>query len=154
MMTGYNDWHEHFGSDFDAVVVAARRRGFHHIAWVDYRSTVGYSIPGSGGTRSNYGEMNRIIGDKIASGTFPEVRRWQFDDYTAGSIGWFHGDGVHETRFGSWGVADWLSRHVRAFDDRPCAQPVRPGGVIPDPCPDPDTMPYPDIAALYPAATG
>lgn len=156
VMTGYNDWHERFAADFDAVIAAARQRGFHHIAWVDYRSSVGYTLPSSGGTRSNYGEMNRIIGEKLASGAYPEVRRWYFDLYTADASGWFHGDGVHETTFGSWGVADWLSRHVRAFDDRPCAQPIRPGDPIPDPCPDPDPLPatvgYPDIGGLYPDA--
>ena len=158
VMTGYNDWHERFNDDFDTVVGAARQRGFHHIVWIDYRSNVGYTLPSSGGSRSNYGEMNRIIGEKLASGAFPEVRRWHFDAYTAGTSIWFHGDGVHETTFGSWGVADWISRHVRAFDDRPCAQPLRPGEPIPNPCPDPDTLPgtvgYPDIAGLYPAAVG
>jgi hypothetical protein len=155
VMTGYNDWHERFDDDFDAVVGAARERGFHHIVWVDYRSNAGYTPP-SGGGRSNYGEMNRVIGEKLASGAFPEVRRWHFDAYTSGTSLWFFSDGVHETTFGSWGVADWISRHVRAFDDRPCAQPLRPGEPVPNPCPDPDTLPgtvgYPDIAGLYPAA--
>lgn len=154
VMTGYNDWHERFADDFDVVVDTARRQGFHHIVWVDYRSHVGYTLPSSGGTRSNYGEMNRIIGEKLASGAYPEVRRWYFDIYTANTSNWFHSDGVHETTFGSWGVADWISRHVRAFDDRPCAQPLRPGDPVPNPCPDPDTLPatvgYPDIAGLYP----
>lgn len=158
VMTGYNDWHERFADDFDTVIAVARQRGFHHIVWVDYRSNVGYTLPSTGGTRSNYGEMNRVIGEKLASGAYPEVRRWHFDVYTAGTSLWFHSDGVHETTFGSWGVADWISRHVRAFDDRPCAQPMRPGDAVPNPCPDPDTLPatfgYPDIAGLYPESVG
>ena len=151
--TGYNDWHGGFSSAFDLVIDAARHKGWRHIAWVDYRSSVGYRLPGSGGTRSNYGEMNRIIGEKLASGAFPEVRRWSFDAYTAGSVGWFASDGVHQTWLGSWGVADWISRQVRAFDDRPCAQPWTAGGAIENPCPDPDTVRdergLPDIVALY-----
>ncbi len=148
--TGYNDWHSTFSSDFDVVYAAARAQGFHHIAWVDYRSDVGYTLP-SGGGRSNYAEMNRILEAKIASGDYPGVRRWYFDAYTAGTVGWFYSDGVHETTLGSWGVADWISRHVRAFDDRPCAQPMAPGAPVDDPCPDPDVMVAgrPDIAALY-----
>jgi hypothetical protein len=150
--TGYNDWHERFSSDFDAVVAAARAQGYHHIAWVDYRSQVGYRLPTTG-TRSNYGEMNRILGEKIASGNYPEVRRWNFDLYTVGAVGWFYSDGVHETPLGSWGVADWISRHVRAFDDKPCVHPWRVGEAVDDPCPDPDELPstidFPDIAALY-----
>lgn len=151
---GYNDWHSRFSSDFDLVVAAARARGFHHIAWITYRSRVGYTLPGGGGSISNYGEMNRILSEKAASGAFPEVRIWDFDAYTWPTPdGWFTSDGVHETRFGSWGVADWLSRHVRAFDDRPCVQPWRVGESPADPCPDPDELPatqgFPDIAALY-----
>lgn len=151
--TGYNDWHGGFSAAFDQVIAAARVKGFRHIAWIDYRSNVGYRLPGSGGTRSNYGEMNRILGEKLASGDFPEVRRWAFDTYTRDTVGWFYADGVHQTWLGSWGVADWISRHVRAFDERPCAQPWTAGGAIEDPCPDPDGVRgargYPDIVALY-----
>ncbi len=152
---GYNDWHGSFSTDFDVVVDAARRKGFHHIVWVDYRSDVGYRLPGSGGSRSNYAEMNRVLAEKLGSGVFPDVRRWRFNDYTGSSTGWFRSDGVHETTLGSWGVTDWISRHVRAFDDRPCARPWRVGGVVEDPCPDPDEVVagrgVPDIAALYAA---
>ena len=135
---GYNDWHDRFPSDFDAVVSAARVRGFHHIAWVTYRSQVGYTLPGTGGSRSNYGEMNRILVEKIASGAFPDVRLWDLDRYTLPTpAGWFASDGVHETRLGSWGVADWISRHVRAFDDRPCVHPWTPGVAVAEPVPRP-----------------
>ena len=155
---GYNDSHESFSVDFDVVVETARRKGFHHIFWVDYRSDVGPRLSGSGDTVSNYAEMNRILGEKLASGRFPDVRRWGFDVYIAGTTGWFHGDGVHETRLGSWGVADWISRHVRAFDDRPCRHPWFAGGSIEDPCPDPDRVRgergVPNIVGLYPAAAG
>lgn len=151
--TGYNDWHERFSADFDTIVALARAKGFHHIAWIDYRSQVGYTLPGSGGTRSNYGEMNRIIDEKIASRAFPEVRRWRLDQYTAASVGWFYSDGVHHTPLGSWAVADWLSRQVRAFDDRPCVEPWVPGGRVENPCPLPErsaaTNGLPDIAGVY-----
>jgi hypothetical protein len=152
---GYNDWHARFADDFDQVVTAARSKGFRHIAWVDYRSSVGYTLPGSGGVRSNYGEMNRVLGEKLATGAFPDVRRWHYDAYTATgpAAGWFYGDGVHYTRLGSFGVADWISRHVRAFDDLPCAQPWSPGAPIESPCPDPDPLPpgrgLPAIAEIY-----
>ncbi len=150
--TGYNDWHERFSSDFDTVVATARGRGFHHIAWVDYRTDVGYHLPGSW-LRSNYVAMNAILATKVASGDFPEVRIWSLDTYTASATGWFHADGVHETVLGSTGVADWISRHVRAFDERPCAMPWFVGAPVDDPCPDPDVAVVvrgiPDIAALY-----
>ncbi len=152
---GYNDWHSSFSTDFDIVIDAARRKGFHHIVWVDYRSDVGYRLPGSGGSQSNYAEMNRVLAEKLGSGAFPDVRRWRLNDYTSSSTGWFRSDGVHETTLGSWGVTDWISRHVRAFDDRPCVRPWQVGGTNEDPCPDPDDVVgdrgVPDIAALYAA---
>lgn len=152
--TGYNDWHSRFSADFDLVVSAARGRGFRHIAWVTYRSRVGYTLPSSGGAHSNYGEMNRILWEKAASGDYPEVRVWDLDQYTWPTPdGWFTSDGVHETDLGSWGVADFISRHMRAFDDRPCAQPWSAGAAPASPCPNPDHLPatigHPDIAALY-----
>jgi len=150
---GDNDWHGRFSSDFDIVVATARAKGFHHIAWANYRSTVGYRLPGTGGQVSNYGAMNAVLSTKMRSGQFPDVRLWNFDHYTATAAGWFASDGVHETRLGSWGVADWLSRHVRAFDDRPCVHPWHAAGPIDDPCPNPDGLPatigMPEIGALY-----
>jgi hypothetical protein len=97
--------------------------------------------------------MNAVLAEKMASGLYPDVRVWDLDSYVAGTDGWFYSDGVHETPLGSWGIADWVSRHVRAFDDRPCAQPLAPGGSIDDPCPNPETLPstvgLPDIVGLY-----
>lgn len=151
--TGYNDWHEGFAADFDAIVGAARSRGFRHISWLTYRSHVGYVLPGSGGAQSNYGAMNAVIAAKVASGSFPEVRVWDYDRYTLGAAGWFTSDGIHLTGLGGWGVADYLSRQVRAFDEVACAQPWQPGSAVLDPCPDPDvavaTLGHPDVATLY-----
>jgi hypothetical protein len=150
---GYNDWSGRFAGDFDVVVAAARARGFRHIAWVTYRSEVGYVLPGDSGV-SNYAEMNAVLRAKVASGAFPEVRLWDLDAYTTPTPpGWFTTDGVHHTVLGSWGVADWVSRHMRAFDDRPCAQPWRAGTAAADLCPNPDTFRptagFPDITGVY-----
>jgi hypothetical protein len=98
--------------------------------------------------------MNRVLRAKVATGGYPEVRLWDLDEYTWPTpSGWFYSDGVHETSLGSWGVADWISRHVRAFDDRPCAQPWTAGARTANPCPEPDLMPeaagFPDISAIY-----
>ncbi len=153
---GYDDWYTRFASDFDTVVATARARGFHHIAWATYVHEVDYEQPPStpGSLIPNYEYLNQILRAKVASGAYPEVRIWDLDGYTDGARGWFYADGVHETELGAWGVADWISRHVRAFDDRPCPQPWRPGGSLADPCPDPDPLPafigHPDLRGLYP----
>ncbi len=153
--TGYNDWESRFSSDFDIVIAAARQKGFRHIAWVTYRSQVTYGLPRSSLQRfANYGVMNAILRAKVNSGAFPEVVLWDLDGYTAtGANGWFTTDGVHERKLGSWGVADWVSRHVAAMAGRPCPMPWVPGGTIESPCPNPDTVVaargLPNIRALY-----
>ena len=153
--TGYNDWESRFSADFDLVVDAARQKGFRHIAWVTYRSQVTYGLPRSSQQRfANYGIMNAILRAKVNSGAFPEVVLWDLDAYTAtGANGWFTTDGVHERTLGSWGVADWVSRHVAAMAGRPCPMPWVPGGPIESPCPNPDTLVaargLPNIRVLY-----
>jgi hypothetical protein len=153
---GYDDWYTRFSADFDTVVATARARGFRHIAWVTYVHEVDYQQPPSTpGTRvPNYEYLNAILRAKVDSGAFPEVRIWDLDGYTDGAEGWFYADGVHETELGAWGVADWISRHVRAFDDRVCPKPWKRGGTPEEPCPGPDSLPasigHPDLRALYP----
>ena len=132
---GYDDWYGRFSSDFDTVVATARAKGFHHIAWASYVVTSRYLQPGS--LAPNYAAMNGVLAAKVASGAFPEVRVWDLNGYVQGATGWFYSDGIHETPLGSWGVADWISRHVRAFDDRPCAAAVDPGRRSRRPVPEP-----------------
>lgn len=148
---GYDDWYGRFSSDFDVVVATARAVGFRHIAWPNFVVSNNYLQPGS--LAPNYAAMNAVLMAKVATGRYPEVRVWDLDGYLRGTRGWLYGDGIHQRPLGSWGVADWISRHVRAFDDRPCAQPWRPGEPIADPCPNPDPLAaqigHPDIVGLY-----
>lgn len=146
--TGYDDWWQSFDRDFDTVVTAARAAGFHHIVWTTFRTDVSYH-----GLGAYYALMNEVLRAKEASGRYPDVRIWDYAGYTASAPGWFTSDGIHLTRLGAFGTADWISRQVRAFDDRACPQPWAPGGGVDDPCPDPDPLPavrgLPDIAGLY-----
>ena len=128
---GYNDWHVGFGSQARSVLDAARDKGFQYVAWVTYREQVGYTLPSDlSVSRSSYSFMNSELRNIAASGDYPELRLWDLDGYTRGVAGWFAGDGVHETRRGSWGVADWISRHMAAIDGRPCAMPWTPSEPI------------------------
>lgn len=151
---GYDDDLFRFSGDVDTIVGAARQAGFHHIAWATYVVSTRYLQPGA--LTPNFAAMNDVLATKVASGRFPEVRIWDLNTYVTGTVGWFNSDGIHETTLGSWGVADWISRHVRAFDDRPCVQPWAAGGVVADPCPNPDRLPatlgHPQIQSLYPVA--
>ena len=151
---GYNDWHVGFGWQSRRVLDAAREKGFNEVAWVTYRELVGYRLPSdSDVTRSNYASMNAELDAIVASGEYPELRLWDLDAYTRGVRGWFASDGVHELRRGSWGVADWISRHMAAIDGHPCPMPWTPAESPDQPCPNPDPLPatrgYPDLSGLY-----
>ena len=151
---GYNDWHVGFGWQARAILDAARAKGYRQIAWVTYRESLGYTLPSDSSVdRSNYAFMNSELRAIHASGDYPELMLWDLDGYTRGVAGWFTADGVHELRRGSWGVADWISRHMAALDGRPCPMPWRIG-LAPDPvCQNPDPLAYvrgwPDLASLY-----
>lgn len=151
---GYNDWHVGFEWQSRMVLDAARQKGFRYVAWVTYRELVGYTLPSdSNVSRSSYAYMNAELRNIVASGEYPELRLWDLDGYTRGVAGWFTSDGVHELRRGSWGVADWISRHMAAIDGRPCAMPWRPQDAIEEICQNPDPLAYvrgwPDITGLY-----
>lgn len=146
--TGYDDWWQRFSSDFDTVVAAARAQGFRHIAWSTFRSDVSYH-----GLGAYYAIMDDVLWAKAASGEFPDVEIWDYNAYTATASGWFTSDGIHLTTLGAWGSADWISRQVAAYDDRPCPQPWAPGQPVDDPCGDPVAAAaqrgLPDIRGLY-----
>ena len=151
---GYNDWHGRFLQDFDAVIAVARARGFHHIAWCDL------SIVG-GIQASRHFRPIELQRDELRSSSKDRVRSLLRGSAVGSRCGCSErdvvvaSDGVHETTLGSWGVADWLSRHVAAYDGRPCAQPWTKGGPTESVCPSPDplaaTLGLPEIAGLYPA---
>lgn len=151
---GYNDWHGGFNWQARSVLDAARAKGFTYVAWVTYRELVGYTLPGDyGNGRSNYAVMNAELRSIDASGDYPELHIWDLDGYTRGVYGWFTSDGVHELRRGSWGVADWISRHMAAIDGRPCPMPWTPTFPQDQACPNPDPLAYvrgwPDLFGLY-----
>ncbi len=153
--TGYNDSEGRFSSDFDQVVAAARFRGFRHIVWVTYRESELYRLPGDLPIQfASYEEMNRILREKATSGRYPELELWDLHRYTLGAHVWFDADGVHQEPLGSWGIADWISRHVAAHDGKPCPKPWFPHWNPDAVCPDPDGLPeligHPAIAELYP----
>lgn len=151
---GYNDWHVGFGWQARTILEAARAKGFRQVAWVTYRESLDYTLPGDSAVdHSNYAFMNSELRSIRASGAYPELLLWDLDGYTRGVAGWFTADGVHELRRGSWGVADWISRHMAALDGRPCPMPWTSGATPDQVCQNPDPLAYvrgwPDLAGLY-----
>jgi hypothetical protein len=152
--TGYNDWYLDFDWQARMVLDAAQTKGFQTVVWVTYREDVTYQLPSdSDETVSFYAAMNNELDVIVASGNYPELQLWDLNRYTGDTKGWFHVDGVHEQRLGSWGVADWVSRHMAALDNRPCPMPWNGRIGQEHPCPNPDGLPpvrgYPDLVRLY-----
>lgn len=140
LAVGYNDWDSRFASDFDHVIDAARAKGFVNIVWVSYREGNTYRLPGDVPVRiASYRAMNSIVDTKLASGSYPDVRVWDLNAYTAHVPEWFTTDGVHQRAVGSWRVADWLSQHVAALDGKPC--PGASSERVAVPCVNPDREP-------------
>ncbi|MCU1397845.1 MAG: hypothetical protein JWN62_954, partial [Acidimicrobiales bacterium] len=150
-MAGYDEWWTSFPSSFDKVVDAARAKGATSIIWLTYREGVGYTAPSGATANEAFVKNNQTLRDKIASGAYPDVVLADWTAYTESTQLWFARDGIHLTRLGALGVADYLSREVAHLDGRPCVLPWATGGPIDDPCPDPDTHPpVADIRSLYP----
>ena len=114
---GYNDWDSRFSADFDAVIAAARAKGFRSIAWMNYRVDNTYRLPATSMVDfANYARMNQIIEEKLASGAFTDVYLWDRDAFTRDAPdSWFTADGVHQRTAGSLAMAAWVSRQVAAL---------------------------------------
>lgn len=73
----------------------------------------------------------------MRSGRYPELQLIDWWEYTRDAPRWTASDGVHLTRSGAFGMADLISRHLAALDERACpvawALMTEPA----DPCPFP-----------------
>jgi hypothetical protein len=151
IMAGYDEWWTSFPSSFDAVVAAARAKGARRVVWLTYREGVGYTAPDGATANEAFVRNNQTLRDKIAGGQYPDVVLANWFAYTAATRLWLANDGIHLTKTGAFGVADYISRKIAFLDSRACPAPWEPGGPIDDPCPDPDLHgPVGDVRALYP----
>lgn len=151
---GYNDYDSRFAAQSRQVLDAAVAKGYETIAWVTYREDVTYRLPrDTDRAVSNYRNMNAELRALIASGDYPALTLWDLDEYTRTAARVFTPDGVHQLQYGSWLVADWLSRKMASLDGRPCPVPWAPGTELEEVCPDPNSVLYergfPPVSALY-----
>jgi hypothetical protein len=107
---GYNDYDTQFRSDFATVTTRAYDTGFKRIVWLTYRELNGYHIPLGG--RSDYAAMNAIMREELASGRWPGVALWEYDQITRAKPEWFYADGIHVTPSGAERVAEVLSSQL------------------------------------------
>jgi hypothetical protein len=150
IMAGYDEWWTSFPMSFDEVVTAARAKGADRIIWLTYREGVTYKLLTGEAADESFVKNNETLRAKVASGAYPDVMLAQWYPHTPDDIGWLSKDGVHLTRTGALGVADYISRWVAHVEGLPCPMPVTPGGAIEAVCSNPDPQPpIADPAALY-----
>jgi hypothetical protein len=93
--------------------------------------------------------MNALLRERAASGAYPELIIADYERYTSQTTSWFEADGIHLTRAGAYGTADYIARQIAAANALPCPGPATPGGPIDRWCPQPDAQPPIDVGALY-----
>ncbi len=149
--TGYNDSDRNFVSDFEQIIAATRSYGYERVVWLTLRDDVTYTSPGAEGFAEVFSNNNATLRELAASGAYPELVVADWSTYANAHDEWFAGDGIHVRQAGPWAAADYISRKMAFLDGRPCAQPLRAGEPVPDPCPDPDvTGLQADLESLYP----
>lgn len=151
---GYNDYDTRFAAQSRLVLDAAVAKGYQTIAWVTYREDVSYRLPrDTGRAIANYRNMNAELRELVASGDYPALVLWDLNDYTRSASEVFSSDGVHQRPYGSWLVADWISRKMAAMDGRPCPVDWSPDLPRDSVCPDPNSVfrerGYPPVGTLY-----
>lgn len=150
IMAGYDEWWTSFPDSFDEVVAAARAKGADQIIWLTYREGVTYKLLTGEPADESFVKNNQTLRSKVASGAYPDVRLAQWYPHTPDDIGWISKDGIHLTRTGALGVADYISRWVAHAEGLPCPMPVIPGGTIEALCSNPDPQPpIADLVGLY-----
>lgn len=150
IMAGYDEWWTSFPASFDLVVQAARSKGAQHIVWLTYREGVGYIAPDGASANEAFVRNNQTLRAKLASGDYPDLVLADWYSYSAPTAGWLSDDGIHLTKSGGRGVADYISRWIAFLAGLPCPMPWAPGEPIDAVCPNPDLHgPVTDIAALY-----
>jgi hypothetical protein len=150
IMGGYDEWFESFASSFEQVVASARAKGAKRIIWLTYTEDVDYVLPDGTPANQSLVNMNQIMRDLVATGSYPDVLIADWYTYATTTEGWYNDDDVHLSRTGAFGVADFISRKVAFAGGLPCPMPREPGGPIETPCPDPDLSgPVADVVALY-----
>ena len=149
--TGYNDSDHNFRSDVDAIVGLARTNGYDRVVWLTLRSNVTYESPGDAGFAAVFERNNATLAELAGSEDYPELVMADWAGYARDRPEWFASDGIHLRRAGPFAAGDYISRKMAFLDDRACPQPVAPGSVAQDPCPDPDvTGPVVDVDGVYP----
>src|SRR5690606_2045903 len=96
--------------------------------------------------------MNAILREKMTSGAFGDVVVADWFKYTLATEEWRSRDGIHLSRTGAFGVADYISRMIASLVGAGCPAPREPGQPAEVPCPNPDLSgPVRDVVALYAA---
>jgi hypothetical protein len=152
VMAGYDEWWTSFPGSAVAVIEAARHAGAKRIIWLTYQQEVPYLMPDKRPANEAFINNNQTLRDMVASGQYPDLVLANWDQHTTPVPTWLTSDGIHLSRVGAYGLADYLSRLVAYHHGLACPAPRMVGGPIESPCPDPDIVgPVANVRSLYPA---
>jgi hypothetical protein len=150
VMAGYDEWYTTFADSFARVVEASRAKGAKRIVWLTYPEGVDYRLPDERSANESLVNMNQIMRDQVATGSFPDVVIADWFHYSSVAQGWYSEDDIHLSQTGAFAVADYIARKIAFVAGAACAMPREPGQPPETPCPDPDaTGPVRDVVALY-----
>jgi hypothetical protein len=149
-MAGYDEWWTSFPASFDRVMEAARGKGATRTVWLTFREGVAYRLPDGSIANEAFVRNNATLRASVGSGRYPDAILADWFAYSARSRAWLTRDGIHLTRVGAFGVADYISRVIAHLEGRSCPMPWEPGRSTAEVCPDPDLHDtVADVRALY-----
>lgn len=142
VMAGYHSYPDTIASEFQAVVDAARDRGYKSIVWMTLRESPQY--PGVGGDASVYAAFNRSVLSVIDGGGYDDVTVIDWNTYSAAHLEWFVPDGIHTNLRGTLSLGEYISSTMAFLDGRPC-----PGSPMDTPCKVPVHHTQDDLLGRY-----
>ena len=110
IMAGYDD--ASIGGDVDLIMAEAERQGVKQVLWLNYPTSTPYVLPGGTPARNLYQSHNAEL--LAAASRHATLRVLDWDVYTDTRPDWLTADGIHLTRTGAFGLANYIKTQLDA----------------------------------------
>jgi len=110
IMAGYDD--ASIGGDVDLIMAEAKAQGVLQVLWLNYPTSTPYVLPGGLPAKDLYQSHNAEL--IAAAGRHPSLSVLDWDEYSNDYPGWLTADGIHLTRAGAFGVANYIKTALDA----------------------------------------
>lgn len=130
-MGGYDSSVKRFNDELQSFIREAKAKGI-KVIFLDFKESLKFPAPGSGGKRSIYAEFNNILREVVAKNQTNDLFLVEWNLFSSGRSNWFRRDGIHLNLEGAVALG-WLISHAVAnvadnkcpFTDRyPCTIPT------------------------------